>query len=61
MADTLEALHDGLWLSMLIYAGEFSRHDARLRVREYLATTFPGHFQMPNREVPSRPGSRPIP
>jgi TetR/AcrR family transcriptional regulator, transcriptional repressor of bet genes len=48
IADTLEGLYDGYWLNILIYPGEFSRKDAKVQIRIYLATTFPKHFKHPN-------------
>lgn len=44
VADTLEGLFDGFCLNILIYPGEFSREDAKERVRDYLSNTFPGFF-----------------
>lgn len=44
VADTLEGLYDGFWLNILIYPGEFSREEAKTRVHDYLAATFPDHF-----------------
>ncbi len=44
VADTLEGLYDGLCLNMLIYPDAFTREDAMLRVRQYLAGLFPDHF-----------------
>lgn len=40
----LEALYDGFFLNILIYPDVFSGDDAKLRVREFLAQTFPDHF-----------------
>jgi TetR/AcrR family transcriptional repressor of bet genes len=45
VAGTLEGLFDGFCLNILIYPGEFTREDARDRVCNYLATTFPQHFE----------------
>ncbi|WP_397541921.1 transcriptional regulator BetI [Roseovarius salis] len=47
VADTLEGLYDGFWLNILIYPEEFSRDDAMARIRDYLADTFPNHFDHP--------------
>jgi len=47
IADSLEGLYDGFCLNILIYPGEFTREDAKRRIREYLATTFPRHFDHP--------------
>ena len=44
VASTLEGLYDGFCLNILIYPGAFTRDDARARIRDYLAITFPGHF-----------------
>jgi len=49
VADTLEGLYDGFSLNILIYPGQFSREDAKARIRAYLATTFPKHFDFPTR------------
>jgi TetR/AcrR family transcriptional repressor of bet genes len=48
IAGTLEGLYDGFCLNILIYPGEFTRDDARARIRHYLATTFPHHFEQPS-------------
>lgn len=45
VSDTLEGLYDGFCLNILMYPGEFSRHDARARVRDYLANVFPRHVE----------------
>lgn len=47
VADTLEGLYDGFCLNILIYPGEFTRENAKARLRSYLATTFPGQFDHP--------------
>jgi len=47
IADTLEGLYDGFCLNILIYPGEFTRDDAKRRIRAYLASVFPRHFPMP--------------
>lgn len=44
IAQTLETLSDGLWLSFMLYPRWLSREDARARVMGYLARTFPCHF-----------------
>lgn len=49
VASTLEGLYDGFCLNILIYPGTFSREDAKARLREYLATTFPKHFEYPKK------------
>ena len=49
IASTMEGLYDGFCLNILIYPGEFTREDAKLRIREYLATTFPKHFEFPSK------------
>ncbi|WP_135500896.1 TetR/AcrR family transcriptional regulator [Roseovarius aestuariivivens] len=54
VADTLEGLYDGLCLNILIYPGEFSRETAKQRVRDYLARTFPLHFDHPETDVSER-------
>jgi TetR/AcrR family transcriptional repressor of bet genes len=41
----LEALYDGYFLNILMYPDVFSCDDAKLRVREFLAQTFPDHFR----------------
>ncbi|WP_425045403.1 TetR/AcrR family transcriptional regulator [Primorskyibacter sp. S87] len=47
VADTLEGLYDGFCLNILIYPGEFSRQDAKHRIRTYLSGVFPRHFDRP--------------
>jgi len=47
VADTLEGFYDGFWLNILMYPDKFSRQDAKSRIRTYLATTFPEHFENP--------------
>lgn len=44
VVDTLEGLFDGFSVNILIYPGEFSREDAKDRVRKYLAGIFPNHI-----------------
>ena len=44
VADSVEALADGLWLSLLLYPGWMSREAARDRVLDLLSQYFPGHF-----------------
>jgi TetR/AcrR family transcriptional regulator, transcriptional repressor of bet genes len=46
-AVTLESLYDGFWLNILMYPGEFTRFDALQRIEDYLAQTFPKHFDRP--------------
>lgn len=43
VTETLEGLYDGFCLNILIYPGEFSREDAKARIRDYLHTVFPQH------------------
>ncbi len=43
----MEAMFDGLSLTMLIYPEDASRADARRNIRSYLAATFPGRFTPP--------------
>jgi hypothetical protein len=43
--ETVKGLFDGFCLNILIYPGEFTREDAKNRVRNYPATTFPQHFE----------------
>ena len=47
IAETLEGLFDGFCVNILVYPGEFTRIDAKARVRGYLATVFPRHFARP--------------
>lgn len=47
VADTLEGLYDGFWLNILIYPDEFTREDGMRRIRDYLASVFPRHFDAP--------------
>ncbi len=47
VANTLEGLYDGFCLNILMYPGEFSNADAKREIRNYLASTFPKHFQRP--------------
>lgn len=44
IADMLEGLYDGFCLNILMYPGTFTREDAKARIRNYLASVFPGHF-----------------
>jgi TetR/AcrR family transcriptional repressor of bet genes len=41
---SIEALHDGLWLNMLLYPNEFRRADCRQRAMAVIAALFPRHF-----------------
>lgn len=50
VADTLEGLYDGFCLNILMYPGEFTREDAKTRIRVYLASILPKHFQTPLRQ-----------
>lgn len=47
IAETLEALYDGLMLNLLMYPGYTTREKARGQVHAYLATVFPNHIEMP--------------
>ena len=51
VADTLEGLYDGFCLNILIYPGDFSRHSAKARIRDYLGATFPKSFKTPSTEA----------
>lgn len=44
VAETLESLYDGLWLTMLLYPNFMSRLDARAQIYTYLSGVFPSHF-----------------
>lgn len=48
ISDTLEGLYDGFWLNILLYPGTFAPADARERIHDYLAGTFPRHIQRPS-------------
>lgn len=48
IARTLEGLYDGLWLTLLMCPEDVKRKDARAQIRAYLATVFPGQFDMPD-------------
>ncbi|MYM54773.1 TetR/AcrR family transcriptional regulator [Thalassovita mangrovi] len=43
---TMEAMFDGFWLNMLMYPATFTGKAAVAQVRTYLATLFPGHFNV---------------
>ena len=45
VSDTLEGVYDGFCLNILMYPGQFSRQDAKARIRDYLARTFPRHIE----------------
>lgn len=47
---TLESILDGFSLNILIYPDEYTRDSCKLRVRDFLATTFPKHFDRPGTE-----------
>ncbi len=47
VVNTLEGLYDGFCLNILMYPREFSNADAKREIRNYLAATFPQHFQRP--------------
>jgi len=49
VARGLEAIIDGLWLSLLMYPKLADRHEARDDAFAYLACAFPKHFSMPDR------------
>lgn len=49
VAETLEGLFDGFSINILIYPRKFTRNDAKDRVRSYLASTFPKHFDRPSK------------
>lgn len=46
VARNLEALYDGYFLNILVNPDLFSRDDAKLRIREFLAQAFPDHFSL---------------
>lgn len=48
IARTLEGLYDGLCLNILMYPGDYTRDQARMHARAYLASMFPTHFAMPD-------------
>ncbi len=54
-AATLEGLFDGFCLNILMYPGKFTREEAKRRIRDYLADTFPRHFE-PSRETDNPKG-----
>lgn len=47
VANTLEGLFDGFCLNILLYPDAFSSQNAKTRIREYLAATFPQHIPHP--------------
>lgn len=47
VAQTLEALYDGLMLNLLMYPGYTTREKARDHVHAFLATVYPNHIEMP--------------
>ena len=51
IAETLEGLFDGFCLNILIYPGAFTREDAKNRIRAYLASIFPKHFDRSGKTV----------
>lgn len=51
VADTMEALYDGYSINILIYPDKFTRQDAKTRIREFLANTFPRHFDPPGAQA----------
>lgn len=48
VATMLEAMFDGLCLTMLIYPDDATREDAKRNIRSYLAAMFPGRFRPPS-------------
>ena len=48
VANTMEALYDGYSINILIYPEKFSGADAKIRIRDFLANTFPRHFDPPS-------------
>ncbi|MEL7465514.1 MAG: TetR/AcrR family transcriptional regulator [Pseudomonadota bacterium] len=44
LATAIEALADGLWLSLLLYPDWMEPEEARLRIFEMIAAHFPNHF-----------------
>lgn len=53
VAQSIEALADGLWLGMLLYPTWFAPADAIVRMIDLLADKFPAHFDPPS---PRKPG-----
>lgn len=51
VANTMEALYDGYSINILIYPEKFARLDAKTRIREFLANTFPRHFDPPGAQA----------
>ncbi len=49
---SIEALVDGLWLSMLLYPKEVSREKAWFDCLSYFAQVFPKHFARPDSDNP---------
>ena len=45
----LDAMTDGIWLSVLLTSGKFDRDGARATVRGFLACLFPKHFPLAER------------
>lgn len=52
VANLLEALYDGIWLEMLTYSENYTRHQARDHVLAFLANVYPDHFDMPQFSKP---------
>lgn len=55
IAKSLEGLYDGLWLNMMIHPEEFTAEDAKRQVLQFLARTFPRHFDPERPPDPERP------
>lgn len=53
VAQSVESLADGLWLSLMLYPTSLSPTDSIDRIIDLLALNFPGHF---DRSSPRRPG-----
>ena len=51
VTDTLEGLYDGFCLNILIYPTSFTGEDAKARIHDYLADTFPKHFRRTRSEA----------
>lgn len=47
IVNLLEALYDGVWLELLTYPESYTRDKARAHIWAFLATVYPGHFDMP--------------
>lgn len=51
IARSIEAMIDGLWLSLLLYPKSISREEARNDAFTYLACAFPKHFANPSHPI----------